>query len=218
MLRYMINRSITSNYEWTSIHMIHAIMLHVLTIVTFHACWQLLLQSTTALSKHVVTRMRKLVSQNGGQKHLESTKGQDLCFVSSLIYQYPLNVWKFSTKRFKTSANEAVTSCTYEDNVITHDTHKPTTKPSAYALGLISNMPCLLTIGLHVHVLTAVPMIIVSPTDICTSKPKIAFMPFNFNLFRSLPCKLYSKNGSFCKIHYYISVCLLVCSSHTLLI
>ena len=44
----------------------------------------------TTLSKHVVTHMRKLFSQNGGQKHLESAKGLDLCFVSLMNYHKPL--------------------------------------------------------------------------------------------------------------------------------
>ncbi len=59
--------------------------------------------------------VRKAVSQNGGQK---SAKG----FVLYLhrFITICLNVGKFSTKRFKTSDNEAVTSCTYEDYMVTH--------------------------------------------------------------------------------------------------
>ena len=100
------------------------------TVFSCIACTKLspasdkLLQSTTTLSKHVracvVTRMRKLVNENGRYKH----------FFLHLhrVITIRLNVGKFSTKRFKTSANEAVTSCTYEYYVVTHtQTHKPTT-------------------------------------------------------------------------------------------
>ncbi len=83
-------------------------------------------KATTTLSAHVVTRMCKFFSQNGGQKHLKSFRPTIFVLHLHRVITIRLNVGKFSTKRFKTSANEGVTSCTYKDYVVTHsytDTH-----------------------------------------------------------------------------------------------
>ncbi len=61
----------------------------------------------------------------GGHKRAVSfphllTPSTSLCFNLQRVITIRLNPGMFSTKRFKTSANEVVTSCIYKDYVVTH--------------------------------------------------------------------------------------------------
>ncbi len=81
----------------------YSVLYHSLFIAQLHAVTKII---NIIKIKHVVTRMRKLVSQNGGQKHYESVEADIFVLHLHRFITIRLNVGKLDIRRFEVSVNQ----------------------------------------------------------------------------------------------------------------